>query len=230
MIKKIELSFGSNKSLELFSTPLIFWRVVFFPTLKQSDSQIPWNAIKVVGGRHCHTGVLKLFLTNCTRIMRRILRIILRKALAGGLAPRSPVLPYGFLNLESSSEKSQDSLLLRWARQAMRWTEAPPPQIWLWIPAFLCPLSQTNVTHRISHTSQMQVCALMNSKEWQTPDFERKTKNPPLSRHKYMKQAGQVPLPGLHNEQIKRAAEERHAKQGILWDIHRFWDLCSAVF
>lgn len=62
----------------------------------------------------------------------------------------------------------------------------------------------------------MQVCALMNSKEWQSPDFERKTKNPPLSRHKYMKQAGQVPLPGLHNEQIKRNEEERHAKQGIL--------------
>lgn len=62
----------------------------------------------------------------------------------------------------------------------------------------------------------MQVCALMNSKAQQTPDFERKTKKPPLSRHKYMKQAGQVPLPGLHNGQIKRTGEERHAKQGIL--------------
>lgn len=62
----------------------------------------------------------------------------------------------------------------------------------------------------------MQVCALMNSEEWQTPDFERKTKNSPLSRHKYMKKAGQVPLPGFHIEQIKRNEEERHAKQGIL--------------
>lgn len=41
---------------------------------------------------------------------------------------------------------------------------------------------------KISNTShtQMYVCALMNIKERQNQDFERKSKNPPMSRHKYM--------------------------------------------